>query len=52
LIFGEVWKATTEIGYQVAWDGWIGEILIYNGVVSPGDRLAIEAYLKAKWATG
>ena len=52
LIFGEVWKATTEIGYSVAWDGWIGEVLIYNGVVSPGDRLAIEAYLKAKWATG
>ena len=52
LIFGEVWKATTEIGYQVAWDGWIGEVLIYNGVVSPGDRLDIEAYLKAKWATG
>ena len=52
LIFGEVWKATTEIGYQVAWDGWIGEVLIYDGVVSPGDRLDIEAYLKAKWATG
>ena len=52
LIFGEVWKATTEIGYSVAWDGWIGEVLIYNGVVSPGDRLDIEAYLKAKWATG
>lgn len=52
LIFGEVWKATTEIGYQVAWDGWIGEVLIYDGVVSPGDRLDIEAYLKSKWATG
>ncbi len=41
-----------KAAYDDAWNGWIGELIIYDGVVSPGDRLAIEAYLKAKWATG
>lgn len=39
-------------GYDAAWNGWIGETLIYDGALSSGDRLDIEAYLKAKWATG
>lgn len=53
LILGEVEKrsAPSHFGYQVAWDGWIGEVLIYDGALSSGDRATIEEYLKAKWGT-
>jgi hypothetical protein len=31
--------------------GDVGEVLLYNSVLSAGNRQAVEAYLKAKWAT-
>jgi hypothetical protein len=31
--------------------GYIAEILIYDAVLSTGDRQTVEAYLKAKWGT-
>lgn len=40
-----------KFGYSVAWNGWMGEILIYDGALSSGDRATIEEYLKAKWGT-
>ncbi len=38
-------------GYDAAWNGWIGELLVYDGALSAGDRATVEAYLKAKWGT-
>ncbi len=32
-------------------DGWIGEILVYDSVLSTTNRQLVEAYLKAKWGT-
>lgn len=32
-------------------DGDIGEVLVYSGAMSAGDRATVFAYLKAKWAT-
>lgn len=40
-----------KAGYDAAWNGWIGEVLVYDGALSSGDRAAVEAYLKAKWGT-
>lgn len=33
------------------WNGWIAEAIIYESVLSDGDRGSVEAYLKAKWGT-
>jgi len=33
------------------WSGDIGEILMYNSVLSTTNRQAVEGYLKAKWGT-
>lgn len=30
-------------------DGWIGEVVIYNRVLSSAERLTVERYLGAKW---
>jgi len=38
-------------GYDAAWNGWIGETLVYDGALSAGDRATVEEYLKAKWGT-
>lgn len=35
----------------LSWDGDMGEILLFNTLVSAGDRAVIEAYLKSKWGT-
>jgi alpha-tubulin suppressor-like RCC1 family protein len=38
-------------GYpQLEWGGYIGEVIIYNSVLSSTDRINIENYLKAKWS--
>jgi hypothetical protein len=39
----------TAFGGGRAFVGDIGEVLLYNRVLSPGERTAIEAYLEAKW---
>jgi len=31
------------------WSGYVGEILVYNGILSDSDITAVEAYLKNKW---
>lgn len=36
------------IGYL---DGWFAEILVYDSVLSSGNRATVEAYLKNKWGT-
>ncbi len=53
LQIGDVWDYSGggHGSYSVRWDGWLGEFLIYEGVVGAGDRATIEAYLKAKWGT-
>lgn len=44
----------TYIGSEQAtsnpWAGYLGEIMVYDKLVSEDDRKAIEAYLSAKWA--
>lgn len=40
-----------KAGYDGAWNGWVGELLVYDGALSSGDRATVEAYLKAKWGT-
>lgn len=53
LILGEIANngAPGGFSYNVAWDGWIAETLIYDGVLSSTDRATVEAYLKTKWGT-
>jgi hypothetical protein len=40
---------TTNIGTNVSWDGWIGEVLKYNALLSAADRARVFAYLRQKW---
>jgi hypothetical protein len=44
-------KLGRGIAAGVALLGDIGEFLLYNSALSAGNRQAVEAYLKAKWAT-
>ena len=32
------------------WDGYVGEVCVYNGILSAGDIALVQAYLNAKWA--
>ena len=34
----------------IYWDGDLGELLVYNGAVSPADRTLLEDYLATRWA--
>ena len=36
---------------NLPWNGMIGEVLVYDSVISSGNRALCEAYLKAKWST-
>jgi hypothetical protein len=42
-----------RIGYYSStlfqWQGWIGEILLYDRALSASDRLKVERYLGKKW---
>ena len=40
-----------KFSINAAFNGWIGEVLVYDGALSSGDRATIEEYLKAKWGT-
>ena len=46
---GDYWNSSTYLRYFI---GEIGEVLVYNTVLSVADRQAVEAYLTAKWFTG
>lgn len=41
-----------KFSINAAFNGWVGEVLIYNGVLSAEDRGLVESYLATKWATG
>jgi hypothetical protein len=42
-----------RIGYYSStvfqWQGWIGEILLYDRALSASERLNVERYLGKKW---
>lgn len=41
-------EATYNINF---WNGGIGELIIYDSVLSSGDIASVETYLKTRWAT-
>lgn len=44
-------KLGNKFGDGAAWDGWVGEVIIYDSALSDGDRESGEAYLATKWGT-
>lgn len=44
-------EADALAGADGALDGKLCELMVYNREVTSGERLAVEAYLKAKWGT-
>lgn len=46
---GDYWNSSTMLRYFI---GDIGEILVYNTVLSTNDRQVVESYLRSKWLTG
>jgi len=38
-------------GYEF-WDGSVGEVVIYNGALSPAQEQLVESYLEQKWILG
>ena len=53
---GNYTPGTTALGggaYSTrAYQGYIGEVLVYDSVLSQADRQGVETFLKAKWLTG
>jgi hypothetical protein len=47
LVIGNCFEGTSGIAFQ----GSVGEVLIYSGVHSAATRTAVEKYLKSKWGT-
>lgn len=50
------WRTTPRVGVSMNggalsyyMDGWFAEVIIYNSVLSAGDRAKVEQYLKTKW---
>lgn len=39
-------------GRGIGFDGWIGEILVYDRVLDSAERSSVESYLREKWITG
>ncbi len=46
---GDYWNSGSYLRYFI---GEVGEVLVYNTVLSVADRQTVEAYLNAKWVTG
>lgn len=45
------WVLGARYTYNGNLVGWVGEVIMYDGLLSTDDRATIEAYLKAKWGT-
>lgn len=43
------WKVGAATGGGSSWSGDLGEVLVYDSVLSAGDQTAVQAYLQSRW---